>query len=77
MTWFTRMLAAAAMGVLVATSASAQSAKAVLGATPWEPVQNEPAARLIVDPPLANPLHRVITGQTVNFVVPATASYAH
>jgi len=70
MAWLTRVLAAAAMGALVATAATAQSAKAVLGATPWEPVENEPAARLIVDPPLAEPLSRgaaVIQYRTENF----------
>ncbi|MGA0600812.1 DUF6130 family protein [Caulobacter sp. KR2-114] len=70
MTLLTRMLVAVAAGALFVTQASAQSAKDVVGATPWEPVENEPPARLIVDPPLAEPLSRgaaVIQYRTENF----------
>ena len=41
-----------------ATTASAQSAAAIKGATPLVTIENEPPAKLIVDPPLAEPLSR-------------------
>ena len=65
----TTLIAIVASGGL-ASIAMAQSAKDVLGATPWEPLQNEPAPKLIVDPPLAEPLSRgavVIQYRTENF----------
>jgi hypothetical protein len=37
-----------------AVNASAQSAKEVRGATPYLEIKNEPAPKLIVDPPLTN-----------------------
>ena len=46
------LLAAAAVGCVVAASAFAQSAKDIRGASPYFAVENEPAPRLIVDPPL-------------------------
>jgi hypothetical protein len=52
MTRLIRTLAAAAAGTLLATSAVAQSAREVRGASPYVAVENEPAPRLIVDPPL-------------------------
>jgi len=45
-------LAAVAAGTLLATSAFAQSAKEVRGASPYVAIENEPAPKLIVDPPL-------------------------
>ncbi|MBD0320145.1 MAG: hypothetical protein ICV87_07425 [Gemmatimonadetes bacterium] len=56
MTKLARTLAIAAAGTLLATGASAQTAREVRGASPYVPVQNEPAPRLIVDPPLAEGL---------------------
>jgi Family of unknown function (DUF6130) len=47
-----KTLAAAAAGVALATSAFAQSAREVRGASPYLAIENEPAPRLIVDPPL-------------------------
>ncbi|HEX8905180.1 MAG TPA: DUF6130 family protein [Longimicrobiaceae bacterium] len=47
-----RTLAVLAAGTMAATSAFGQSAKEVRGATPYVAIQNEPAPRLIVDPPL-------------------------
>jgi hypothetical protein len=47
-----KALAAAAAGVVLATSASAQTARDVRGASPYVAIENEPAPRLIVDPPL-------------------------
>ena len=48
----TRTLAAIAAGTMLATSALAQSARDVRGASPYVAVENEPAPKLIVDPPL-------------------------
>ena len=65
-----KTLIAVTLGAVIVTNASAQSAKDVLGATPWEPVEHEPPAKLIVDPPLAEPLSRgaaVIQYRTENF----------
>jgi hypothetical protein len=50
-------IAAAAL-VLGATAAVAQSAREIRGPTPYGAIENEPAARLIVDPPLPGPLAR-------------------
>jgi hypothetical protein len=41
---------------LVAASAAAQTARDVRGAAAVEPLQNEPPAKIIIDPPLAEPL---------------------
>jgi Family of unknown function (DUF6130) len=43
---------------LLATSASAQSAKDIRGPSPLVAIENEPPAKLIVDPPLAEQLAR-------------------
>jgi hypothetical protein len=43
---------------LVAASAVAQTAREVRGAAAVEPLNNEPPAKIIVDPPLAEPLSR-------------------
>src|SRR5271166_6267096 len=43
---------------LVAASAAAQTAREVRGAAAVVPLQNEPPAKIIVDPPLAEPLSR-------------------
>jgi len=43
-------------GGLLITSAPAQSAKDIRGPTPLVAIENEPPAKLIVDPPLAEPL---------------------
>jgi len=48
--------AAVAVCTLVATIASAQSARDVRGPSPLVAIQNEAPARLIVDPPLAEQL---------------------
>ena len=47
-----RMLAAIATSTLLATTAFAQSARDIRGASPYVGIENEPAPRLIVDPPL-------------------------
>lgn len=45
-------LAVVAAGTLLATSAFAQSAREIRGASPYIAIENEPAPRLIVDPPI-------------------------
>jgi hypothetical protein len=49
-------LVAAAAGTVLVTSAFAQSAREVRGASPYVAVENEPAPKLIVDPPLSEGL---------------------
>src|SRR5262245_58582804 len=58
MTRLIRALAAVATVTTLATSAFAQSAREASGPSPYNAVENEPAARLIVDPPLPGPLAR-------------------
>jgi hypothetical protein len=59
-----RTLAAAAAGTLLATSAFAESAREIRGASPYVAIENEPAPKLIVDPPLAEGLaHGVFWAQ--------------
>jgi hypothetical protein len=52
MTLLIKTLAALAACAVFATSAFAQSAKAIRGASPYVGIENEPAPKLIVDPPL-------------------------
>jgi hypothetical protein len=47
-----KALAAVAAGILLGASAFAQSAREVRGPTPYLAIENEPAPKLIVDPPL-------------------------
>ena len=60
MTLFIKTLAGAAAGIMLATSAfahdAALSAREIRGASPYVAIENEPAPRLIVDPPLAEGL---------------------
>ena len=49
-------LAAAAAATVLATSAFAQSAREIRGPSPYVAIENEPAPKLIVDPPLAEGL---------------------
>ncbi len=46
------LAAIVAAGILLAAIACAQSAKEMRGATPYAAIENEPAPKLIVDPPL-------------------------
>ncbi|WP_112996557.1 DUF6130 family protein [Hyphomicrobiales bacterium] len=48
----TMTIAAAAIATLFATSAFAQSAREIRGGSPYVAIENEPAPKLIVDPPL-------------------------
>jgi hypothetical protein len=52
MTLLTRNLAILAAGTVLATSALAQSAREITGPSPYVAVENEPAPKLIVDPPI-------------------------
>src|SRR4051812_25150294 len=56
MTKLTKTLAAVAAGTLLAAGAFAQSASEIRGASPYATIENEPAPRLTVDPPLPGPL---------------------
>jgi hypothetical protein len=47
-----KSVAAAAAGVVLATSAFAQSARDIRGASPYIAIENEPAPKLTVDPPI-------------------------
>ena len=60
MTMLTRTLAAVAAGTVLAASAFAQSAREVRGASPFVGIENEPAPKLVVDPPLPDQLSRGI-----------------
>jgi hypothetical protein len=51
-------LVSAVAGGMLATSAYGQSAKDIVGPTPWETVENEPAPKLVLDAPLGEPLSR-------------------
>jgi hypothetical protein len=52
MTTLIKTLAAVAAGTLFATSAFAQTAREIRGASPYLAIDSEPAPKLIVDPPL-------------------------
>jgi hypothetical protein len=52
MTVLIKSLAAMAAGTMLATSAFAQSARDIRGASPYVAIENEPAPKLIVDDPL-------------------------
>ena len=56
MTRLMMMLAAVAVGTGLATSAAAQTAREIRGASPYEDLRAEPAPKLVVDPPLPGPL---------------------
>ena len=52
MTIVMKTVAVAAAGTVLATSAFAQSARELRGASPYVAIKNEPAPKLTVDPPL-------------------------
>ena len=60
MTLLLKTLAAVAAGAMLATSAFAQSAREIRGGSPYNAIENEPAPKLIVDPPLPDPLTKGI-----------------
>ena len=51
-----RVRATVVIAFLVAASATAQTAREVRGAAAVEPLQNEPPAKIVIDPPLVEPL---------------------
>jgi len=53
---FAKTLVALAVGTALAASAFAQSARDIRGGSPYIEIANEPAARLIVDPPVPEAL---------------------
>jgi hypothetical protein len=70
MTVLIKTLAAVAATTVLATSALAQSAGEIRGPSPFLPIEDEPAPKLIVDPPLTDPLARgavLIPYRTENF----------
>ena len=60
MTLLIKTLAAVAAGTMLTTSAFAESAREIRGASPYVAIENEPAPKLIVDPPLPDQLARSI-----------------
>jgi hypothetical protein len=52
MTLLIKTFAAAAAATILATSAMAQSARDIRGGSPYIEIENEPAPKLIVDPPV-------------------------
>ena len=58
MTMLIKTLGAVAAATVLAASAFAQSVSEIRGASTLLPIENEPAPRLIVDPPLPGPLTR-------------------
>jgi hypothetical protein len=69
-----RFVAPVIIACLMAASGAAQTAREVRGAAAVEPLQNEPLAKIIIDPPLPEPLSRgrvVIQYRTENLhIVP-------
>jgi len=53
-----RFVAPVIIACLMAASGAAQTAREVRGAAAVEPLHNEPPAKIIIDPPLADPLSR-------------------
>jgi Family of unknown function (DUF6130) len=56
MTLLIKTVAALAGATLLAASAFSQSARDIRGPSPYGAIENEPAPKLIVDPPLQGPL---------------------
>ena len=54
--WRLALLPASALSVLASSHAVAQTAREIRGPSPYEQIANEAAPRLIVDPPLEEPL---------------------
>ena len=54
----TVLITTIALGAILATKSTAQSAKDIRGPSPLIAIENEPPAKLIVDPPLPEPLTR-------------------
>jgi hypothetical protein len=70
MTTLSKTFVAVAVGIVLAATAFAQSAKELRSSSPLVVIENEPAPKLIVDPPLPGPLARgsaVIPYRVENF----------
>ena len=80
MTRFINIVAISIAGAALASSAFAQSVKDIIGATPFETIENEPPPKLFIDPPLAEPLSRgaiVLQYRVENFhIVPVVGAAA-
>src|SRR5687767_3436590 len=64
MTMLIKTLATVAVGTVLATSAFPQSAREIRGGSPYVAIENEPAPKLIVDPPLPEGLaHGILWAQ--------------
>jgi hypothetical protein len=57
---FAKSLAAIAAASLLSSAVAAQTARAIRGVSPYESPENQPAPKLVVDPPLAGPLSQGI-----------------
>ncbi len=77
---FTNIVALSVASAALASSAFAQSVRDVIGATPFETVENEPPPKLFIDPPLAEPLSHgavVLQYRVENFhIVPVVGAAA-
>jgi membrane protein implicated in regulation of membrane protease activity len=75
-----RFVAPVIVASLMAASGAAQTAREVRGAAAVEPLQHEPAAKIVIDPPLDEPLSRgrvVIQYRTENLhIVPVFGAAA-
>jgi hypothetical protein len=80
MTKFTTIFAVSVAALAFAPGARAQSVKDIIGATPFETLENEPPPKLFIDPPLAEPLSRgaiVLQYRVENFhIVPVVGAAA-
>jgi hypothetical protein len=53
---FITLFTAAALAIIATSDLAAQSARDFRGASPYETIKNQPAPKLVVDPPLPGPL---------------------
>ena len=58
MKFLLREITAMTIGIMVASSVAAQSVSDIIGPSPLVAIENEPAAKLFVDPPLPGPLSK-------------------
>ncbi len=72
--------AVGAAALLSASPVLAQTARDIRGADPVVPLASEPPAKLVIDPPLAEPLtlvdanHHPLDQGSVSFVIPPTTA---
>ena len=58
MKFLLREITTMTIGLMVASSVAAQSVSDIIGPSPLVAIENEPAAKLFVDPPLPGPLSK-------------------